>query len=213
MAAERAGLRDWLAVAAGTIGSYMALLDISIVNAALPTIQGEIGASGTEGTWVATAYLVAEIVMIPLSPFLVRLFGLRNFLLGAAISFTGFSIMCGISTTLPMMIAGRVGQGFTGGALIPTAMTIIATRLPPSQQPIGTAAFGGTAILGPVLGPIIGGWLTDNYSWHYAFFLNVPVCAGLVLLLLFGLKHEKLRLDQLRHADWFAIAGLSIIHI
>ena len=88
MAAERAGLRDWLAVAAGTIGSFMALLDISIVNAALPTIQGEIGASGTEGTWVATSYLVAEIVMIPLSPFLVRLFGLRNFLLGAAVSFT-----------------------------------------------------------------------------------------------------------------------------
>ena len=210
MAAQRAGLRDWLAVAAGTIGSFMALLDISIVNAALPTIQGEIGASGTEGTWVATAYLVSEIVMIPLSPFLVRLFGLRNFLLGAAVSFTGFSVMCGLSTTLPMMIAGRVGQGFTGGALIPTAMTIIATRLPPAQQPIGTAAFGGTAILGPVLGPIIGGWLTDNYSWHYAFFLNVPVCAGLVLLLLLGLKHEHLRLDQLRHADWFGIAGLAI---
>lgn len=210
MAKQRAGLRDWLAVAAGTIGSFMALLDISIVNAALPTIQGEIGASGTEGTWVATAYLVAEIVMIPLSPFLVRLFGLRSFLLGAAISFTGFSIVCGLSTTLPMMIAGRVGQGFTGGALIPTAMTIIATRLPPAQQPIGTAAFGGTAILGPVLGPIIGGWLTDNLSWHYAFFLNVPVCAGLALLLLIGLSHERVRLDQLRHADWLGIFGLAI---
>lgn len=210
MAKQRAGLRDWLAVAAGTIGSFMALLDISIVNAALPTIQGEIGVSGTEGTWVATAYLVAEIVMIPLSPFLVRLFGLRSFLLGAAISFTGFSIVCGLSTTLPMMIAGRVGQGFTGGALIPTAMTIIATRLPPAQQPIGTAAFGGTAILGPVLGPIIGGWLTDNLSWHYAFFLNVPVCAGLALLLLIGLSHERVRLDQLRHADWLGIFGLAI---
>ncbi|RUN75464.1 MFS transporter, DHA2 family, multidrug resistance protein [Sphingomonas aurantiaca] len=210
MSKQRASARDWIAVAAGTIGSFMALLDISIVNAALPTIQGEIGASGTEGTWVATSYLVAEIVMIPLSPFLVRLFGLRNFLLGAAVSFTGFSVVCGISTTLPMMIAGRVGQGFTGGALIPTAMTIIATRLPPHQQPIGTAAFGGTAILGPVLGPIIGGWLTDNYSWHYAFFLNVPVCAGLVLLLLLGLDHERLRLDQLRRADWLGIAGLMI---
>ncbi len=210
MTRERASARDWLAVAAGTIGSFMALLDISIVNAALPTIQGEIGASGTEGTWVATAYLVAEIVMIPLSPFLVRLLGLRNFLLAAAVSFTGFSVICGLSTTLPMMIAGRVGQGFTGGALIPTAMTIIATRLPPSQQPIGTAAFGGTAILGPVLGPIIGGWLTDNYSWHYAFFLNVPVCAGLAVLLLFGLSHERLRLDQLRNADWLGIAGLAI---
>ncbi|QKR99279.1 DHA2 family efflux MFS transporter permease subunit [Sphingomonas sp. CL5.1] len=210
MASHGARARDWIAVAAGTIGSFMALLDISIVNAALPTIQGEIGASGTEGTWVATSYLVAEIVMIPLSPFLVRLFGLRNFLLGAAVSFTAFSVACGLSTTLPTMIAGRVGQGFTGGALIPTAMTIIATRLPPSQQPIGTAAFGGTAILGPVLGPIIGGWLTDNYSWHYAFFLNVPVCAGLAMLLLFGLDHERLRLNELRKADWLGIAGLVI---
>jgi len=210
MTRERASARDWLAVAAGTIGSFMALLDISIVNAALPTIQGEIGASGTEGTWVATSYLVAEIVMIPLSPFFVRLLGLRNFLLAAALLFTGFSVICGIATTLPMMIAGRVGQGFTGGALIPTAMTIIATRLPPSQQPIGTAAFGGTAILGPVLGPIIGGWLTDNYSWHYAFFLNVPVCAGLAVLLLVGLDHDRLRLDQLRNADWLGITGLAI---
>lgn len=208
--ADRAALQDWLAVAAGTIGSFMALLDISIVNAALPTIQGEIGASGTEGTWVATSYLVAEIVMIPMSAWLSRLFGLRNFLLLAAVLFTGFSIVCGLATTLPMMIAGRVGQGFTGGALIPTAFTIIATRLPPRQQPIGTAAFGATAILGPVLGPIIGGWLTDNYSWHYAFFLNVPVCVALVTLILVGLKHERLRFDLLGEADWLGVAGLAI---
>lgn len=210
MGEQRASGRDWMAVAAGTIGSFMALLDISIINAALPTIQGEIGASGTEGTWIATSYLVAETVMIPLSPFFVRILGLRTFLLLAAVSFTAFSVMCGLSTSLPMMIAGRVGQGFTGGALIPTALTIIATRLPPAQQPIGTAAFGGTAILGPVLGPVIGGWLADTYSWHYGFFLNVPVCTGLALMLLFGLDHQRLRLDHLRQADVFGIAGMVI---
>ena len=154
---ERADASAWLAVAAGTIGALMATLDISIVNSSLPTIQGEIGASGTEGTWIATAYLVAEIVIIPMSAWLTRLLGLRTFLLVAAGLFTGFSVLCGLSTTLTMMIIGRVGQGFTGGAMIPTAQTIIAQRLPRSQQPVGIALFGMTAILGPVIGPLIGG--------------------------------------------------------
>jgi DHA2 family multidrug resistance protein len=117
--------------------------------------------------------------------------------------------MCGLSTSLGMMIAGRVGQGITGGAMIPTAQTIIATRLPRSRQPIGTAMFGATAILGPVVGPLIGGWLTENLSWHYAFFLNVPICVGLVVLLLVGLRHETARLEMLAEADWLGIAGLA----
>src|SRR6195952_3072007 len=108
---ERAHPAGWLAVAAGTLGAFMATLDISIVNSSLPTIQGEIGASGTEGTWIATAYLVAEITIIPLSGWLQRVSGVRRFLLSAATLFVGFSMLCGFSTTLPMMIAGRVGQG------------------------------------------------------------------------------------------------------
>lgn len=207
---QRADFGAWLAVAAGSLGALMATLDISIVNSSLPTIQGEIGASSTEGTWIATSYLVAEIVIIPLSAWLERVFGLRTFLLIAATLFTAFSIMCGVSTNLTMMIIGRAGQGFTGGALIPTAMTIIATRLPPAQQPIGTAMFGVTAILGPVLGPLIGGWLTENISWHYAFFINLPVGALLVVLLLVGLPHQKAHLGQLREADWLGIAGLAL---
>lgn len=206
---EKADLGAWLAVAAGTIGALMATLDISIVNSSLPTIQGEIGASGTEGTWIATSYLVAEIVIIPLSAWLTRLFGLRSFLLIAAVLFTFFSIVCGLSTDLTTMIIGRVGQGFTGGAMIPTAMTIIATRLPRSQQPIGNALFGMTAICGPVVGPVIGGWLTENISWHYAFFINIPVCILLVALLLLGLPHRKPQMELLRDADWMGIFGLT----
>lgn len=206
----RADAAAWLAVTAGTLGALMATLDISIVNSSLPTIQGEIGASGTEGTWIATAYLVAEIIIIPLSGWLERVFGLRTFLLLAAGSFTLFSMICGISTTLPMMIVGRVGQGFTGGALIPTAQTIIATRLPRSQQPIGTAMFGVTAILGPVLGPVIGGWLTENVSWHYAFFLNLPVGISLLTLLLVAMPHQKPRFDLVRQGDWLGIVGLAL---
>jgi MFS family permease len=112
-------------------------------------------------------------------------FGLRSFLLIAATLFVSFSVVCGLSDTLPMMIVGRIGQGFTGGALIPTAMTIIATRLPREQQPIGNAAFGATAIMGPVMGPVVGGWLNENVSWHYAFFINVPV--GLAMIAMIGM--------------------------
>lgn len=207
---ERADLTAWLAVIAGAIGSLMATLDISIVNSSLPTIQGEIGASASEGTWVATAYLVAEIIIIPLTGWLERVFGLKRFLLVAAILFTIFSIVCGTANSLTTMIIGRIGQGFTGGAMIPTAMTIIATRLPPSQQPIGTALFGSTVILGPVLGPLAGGWLTENFSWHYAFFINVPICAILVAFLLIGLPDEEMNLDDLYKADWLGIAGMAL---
>ncbi|WP_293877523.1 MULTISPECIES: MDR family MFS transporter [unclassified Sphingomonas] len=207
---EKADLGAWLAVAAGSLGALMATLDISIVNSALPVIQGEIGASGTEGTWIATSYLVAEIIIIPLAAWLERVLGLRTFLLIASVLFTAFSVVCGLSTTLTMMIIGRAGQGITGGALIPTAMTIIATRLPRSQQPIGTALFGVTAILGPVMGPLIGGYLTENVSWHYAFFLNIPVGAVLLVLLLVGLPHQKAHLGELLKADWLGIAGLAL---
>ncbi|MDX3900199.1 MAG: MDR family MFS transporter [Sphingobium sp.] len=207
---ERADTAAWLAVAAGTLGALMATLDISIVNSSLPTIQGEIGASGTEGTWIATAYLVAEIIIIPLSGWLERLLGLRTLLLVAAILFTLFSILCGVSTTLTMMIVGRIGQGFTGGALIPTAMTIIATRLPRSQQPIGNAMFGATALLGPVAGPVLGGWLTENMSWHYAFFINLPVGIALISLLLLALPHQKSNLSLFPQADFLGIVGLAL---
>ena len=208
--AERADLTAWLAVAAGSLGALLATLDISIVNSALPTIQGEIGASGTEGTWIATSFLVAEIIIIPLSAWLERLLGLRTLLIVAVSAFTAFSVLCGIATDLTTMIIGRAGQGFMGGALIPTAMTIVAKRLPPSQQPIGMALFGMTVVLGPVMGPLVGGWLTENLSWHYAFFVNVPVCALLLGLLFIGLPHEEPNWEYLREADWAGIAGMIL---
>lgn len=206
----KADLAAWLAVVAGTLGALMATLDVSIVNSALPTVQGELGATGTEGTWISTSYLIAEIVIIPMAAWLQRLLGLRTFLLIAAGFFIGFSVLCGLATNLGMMILGRVGQGFTGGAMIPTAQTIIAQRLPRSQQPIAIAFFGITAISGPVMGPLVGGWLTENMSWHWAFFLNVPICIVLMTLLSVGLPHEPWRPDLLREADWKGIIGLTL---
>ena len=206
----KADLGAWLAVAAGTIGSFMATLDTSIVNSALPTIQGEIGASDSEGTWISTAYLVGEIIMIPLAGWLEKIFGLRRFLLAMTVLFTSFSILCGVSGDLGQMIVGRIGQGVTGGAMIPMALTIVMTRLPARQQPVGVAMFGMTALLGPVLGPMIGGWLTEHVSWHYAFFLNVPIGAGLIALLVIGLPTREIHWSLLAEADAPGILGMAL---
>ncbi|BAN26222.1 MDR family MFS transporter [Caballeronia insecticola] len=206
----RASATDWIAVTAGALGALMATLDISITNSALPQIQGAIGATGTEGTWISTGYLMSEIVMIPLAAWLTRVFGLRNFLLGNAVLFTLFSVMCGLSTSLPMMVAGRIGQGFTGGAMIPTAQTIIRTRLPREQMPIGMTIFGLIVLLGPLLGPVLGGWLAENIAWSWCFFINLPVGIALAALLITGLPTDKPHWEAFFKADWIGIAGLAI---
>ncbi|MFC4275492.1 MDR family MFS transporter [Achromobacter aloeverae] len=208
--AARATAADWIAVAGGALGALMATLDISITNSALPQIQGSIGATGTEGTWISTGYLLSEIVMIPLAAWLTRVFGLRNFLLGNAVLFAMFSAMCGLSGSLTQMIIGRIGQGFVGGAMIPTAQTIIRTRLPREQMPVGMTMFGLIVLLGPLLGPVAGGWLAENISWSWCFFVNLPVCIGLVALLLLGLPSEKAHWGEFIKADWLGIAGLSV---
>jgi MFS transporter, DHA2 family, multidrug resistance protein len=207
---QNATAQDWLAVFAGALGALIATLDISIVNSALPQIQGEIGATGTEGTWIATGYLVSEVVMIPLSAWLSRLLGMRTLLLTCSSLFTLFSILCGFSNSLALMIVGRVGQGFFGGALIPTAQTIVRTRLPPHQIPIGMTIFGLIVLLGPLMGPVAGGWLTENWSWQWCFFINIPVAMALGFLLLTGLPHTPPNPDELTQADWLGIAGLTV---
>jgi DHA2 family multidrug resistance protein len=205
-----ASFTDWIAVIGGALGALMATLDISITNTALPQIQGAIGASGTEGTWIGTGYLVAEVVMIPLAGWLMRLLGLRRLLLITSIAFVAFSIFCGLADGLTQMIMGRVGQGFFGGALIPTAQVIIRTRLPRHQMPVGMSIFGVIVLLGPVLGPVLGGYLAEEVSWHWCFFINVPVGIALVTLLLLGLPQQKANLGLLANADWIGIFGMTL---
>jgi MFS transporter, DHA2 family, multidrug resistance protein len=209
-APARASVADWLAVIAGMIGSLMALMDVSIVNSSLPKIQGEIGATPSEATWVGTGYLVAEIIIIPLTAWLGRMVGMRRLLLGGAFIFTLFSVVCGFAGSLEMLVFGRIGQGISGGVLIPSALTLVATRLPPQQQAVGMAVTAMAALLGPVIGPLVGGWLTENFSWHYAFFINVPICVVLMLMLTFAVKGSDYDWRELRNADWVGILGMIL---
>ena len=137
--------RDWIAIFGAILGAFMAVLDIQITNASLKYIQGGLAASLDEGTWISTAYLIAEIITIPLSPWLSDIFSTKRYLLVNCALFLLCSMLCALSTSLPEMIAFRAGQGFTGGVFIPTAMTIVLHCLPKSKQPIGLAMFGVTA--------------------------------------------------------------------
>ncbi|QOV70844.1 DHA2 family efflux MFS transporter permease subunit [Citrobacter sp. BDA59-3] len=207
---NNATLTDWIAVAAGAAGALMATLDVSITNSALPQIQGAVGATGTEGTWITTGYMMSEIVMIPLVAWLTKWLGLRNLLVMNATLFIFFSFLCGFSSSLLFLIAARVGQGFCGGAMIPTAQSIVRTRLPLHQLPVGMTAFGLTVIMGPLLGPVVGGWLTENANWSWCFFINGPICLVMLVMLLCGLPAEKIKSHEFVKADWLGIAGLAL---
>src|SRR5882757_6340136 len=201
-AEAKANLRAWVAVIAGTIGSAMVTLDTSITVSSLPQIQGEIGATISEGTWIMTGYLAAEIVVIPMSAWLSRLLGLRRLLITAVTLFVGFSLLCALSSNLTEMIVFRVGQGLTGAALIPSAQTIIMTVLPRSKQLTGFALFTTGAMITPSLGPVIGGWITDHLGWPYLFILNVPIGIALIVMLLATLGKAPAQLSEWRNADW-----------
>jgi DHA2 family multidrug resistance protein len=205
-----ADLRAWVAVVAGTIGAAMVTLDTSITVSSLPQIQGEIGATITEGTWIMTGYLAAEIVVIPMSAWLSRLLGLRRLLITAVTLFVGFSLLCALSSNLTEMIVFRVGQGLTGAALIPSAQTIIMTVLPRSKQLTGFALFTTGAMITPSLGPVMGGWITDHFGWPYLFILNVPIGIALIVMLLATLGKAPAQLAELRNADWVGLASMTV---
>lgn len=203
-------LRDWIAVSGAILGAFMAVLDIQITNSSLKYIQGGLAASLDEGTWISTGYLVAEIVVIPLTGYLSSVFGLKRYLIANAILFVIFSMLCGTATNLTQMILYRVGQGFTGGVMIPTALTIVNLKLPEERRPFGMALFGLTATLGPALGPTIGGWITDNIGWPYIFYINLLPGCLLIAMIWYGMDSQPMRLDRLRQGDWFGIACMAI---
>jgi DHA2 family multidrug resistance protein len=203
-------LKMWIAVGGSTLGAFMAVLNIQIVNASLADIQGAIGAGIDDGGWISTAYLIAEIVVIPLSAWLARVFSLRLYLLTNAVLFLVFSMACAFAANLGQMIALRAVQGFTGGVLIPMAFTIIITLLPKAKQPVGLALFALSATFAPAIGPTIGGYLTENWGWQYIFYVNLVPGAIMIGMLWFALDRAPMQLKLLREGDWFGIATMAI---
>ncbi len=202
--------KTWLAVVGATLGAFMAVLNIQIVNASLADIQGAIGAGIDDGGWISTSYLIAEIVVIPLSGWLARVFSVRIYLLTNAALFLVFSAACALAQDLPQMIALRAVQGFTGGVLIPMAFTLIITLLPKAKQPIGLALFAISATFAPAIGPTIGGYLTENFGWEYIFYVNIVPGAIMIGMLFFSLDAQPMNLSLLREGDWPGIATMAI---
>jgi DHA2 family multidrug resistance protein len=202
--------RTWVGVLGSSLGAFMAVLDIQIVNASLADIQGALGAGIDEAGWISTAYLVAEIVVIPLTVWLAQAFSRRTYMIANAILFLAFSVACGFAQNLGEMIALRACQGFTGGVLIPMAFTVIITTLPRAKQPIGLALFAVSATFAPAIGPTIGGYLTENWSWQYVFYVNVIPGAGMVAMLWVSLDRAPMQLSLLRTGDWVGIATMAL---
>jgi DHA2 family multidrug resistance protein len=209
-AAPAVSAKTWIAVSGATLGAFMAVLNIQIVNASLADIQGAIGAGIDDGGWISTSYLIAEIVVIPLSGWLAQVFSVRIYLLTNAILFLVLSVACAFAQDLPQMIALRAVQGFTGGVLIPMAFTLIITLLPKAKQPIGLALFALSATFAPAIGPTIGGYLTENWSWQYIFYVNLVPGAVMIGMLYFSLEAKPMKLSLLREGDWPGIITMTI---
>jgi DHA2 family multidrug resistance protein len=202
--------KTWIAVIGATLGAFMAVLNIQIVNASLADIQGAIGAGIDDGGWISTSYLIAEIVVIPLSGWLAQVFSVRIYLLTNAALFLLLSVACAFAQDLPQMIALRAVQGFTGGVLIPLAFTLIITLLPKTKQPVGLALFALSATFAPAIGPTIGGYLTENWGWQFIFYVNLVPGAVMIGMLYFSLEAKPMKLSLLREGDWPGIVTMAI---
>ena len=209
-AEEQVSLKTWIAVVGSTLGAFMAVLNIQITNASLPYIEGGIGTGGVNGQWVITAYLIGEIIVIPMTDFLSRVFSLRRYLIANTVLFLIFSALCGEARSLPQMIVLRGLQGFSGGVLIPLSFTIIVSMLPPSKRPLGLAGFAVTATFAPAIGPTIGGWLTDNYGWPTIFYVNLAPGVVMLAALVYALPRSSMQLSLFRKGDWLGITLMAI---
>ena len=207
---NRASVTTWIAVLAAMIGSFMAILNIQITNASLLNIEGGIGTGVDNGSWISTSYLIGEIVVIPLTDYLSRVFSFRRYMLASAALFAAFSVACAFTHDLPSMIAMRGLQGFAGGVLIPMAFTLVLTKLPKPQQPIGLAVFALSVTFAPAIGPTIGGYLTENYGWQTIFFVNVLPTAVMLAALYLTLERTPMQLKLLKEGDWAGIATMAI---
>ena len=208
-APDHVSLKTWICVIGVLLGCFMAVLDIIVTNSSLRDIAGTLAASSDEISWVPTSYLVAEIVVIPLTSWLSAAFSLKRYLLVNSVLFVFFSVCCGQAHSLNLMILFRVLQGFTGGVLIPLSFVVILTYLPTSKRAVGMAMFTITATFAPALGPLLGGWLTDNYGWPYVFYINVIPGILLIAAVWFCMEMQPMNLGLLKKGDWWGILTMA----
>jgi DHA2 family multidrug resistance protein len=238
-AAEQPSWWRWAVALTVSLGALMEVIDTSIVNVALPSMQNSLGATLGEIGWVITGYAMANVVIIPLGAWLSEYFGQRNYYLFTLIAFVAASMLCGLATTLPMLVVARVLQGIFGGGLLPKAQAILFETFPPHQHGIAQAVFGIGVVVGPAFGPTLGGWLTDSLGWRSIFFVNLPVgilavlmamifipdkprsargtvdYAGILLLAL-SLASMQWVLEEGNSEDWFesgAIIGMTAVAV
>lgn len=209
-AEQPVSLRAWVAVLGGLFGCFMAGMNVHVTSAALPEIRGSLGASFEEGSWISTAYLVAEIVMIPLTAWLVEVFSLRRVMWTGSLVFLIASVACSWAPNLETMIVIRVIQGAAGAVLIPLSFQLIITELPASRMAMGMALFSLANSVAQAAGPSIGGWLTDAYSWRWIFYLQLFPGIALLCAIAWSIETRPMKLQLLRHGDWLGIAAMVI---
>jgi len=176
-------VNPWIVTIAVMLATFMEILDTTVVNVSIPHIAGNMGATVEEGTWVVTSYLVSNAIILPMAGWLANRFGRRRILLTCVVGFTLTSLLCGVATSLEWLIFFRILQGLTGGGLQPLAQAVLLETFPPKKHGTAMAAFGLGIILAPILGPTLGGWITDNYTWRWIFYLNLPVGTFSVLMI------------------------------
>jgi DHA2 family multidrug resistance protein len=205
------GVNPWLIAVLVAFAAFMEVLDTTIANVALPYIAGGLGISEDEASWVVTTYLVANAVIIPASPFLAQLLGRKNLFLISLAIFTVSSVLCGSAWSLQSLLLFRVLQGFGGGCMVPVAQSILADSFPPAKRGQAFAVFGVAVVVAPVVGPTLGGWLSDNMSWHWCFLINGPVGLIAMALIALVLRESEAATAARRQAGGFDFIGFLLV--
>lgn len=200
----------WMIALTASLGAVLEVIDTSIVNVALNEMQGTLGATLSEIGWVVTGYAVANVIMIPLSAWLGDYFGKKNYFIFCLIGFTLASILCGLSHTLDMLIISRVLQGLAGGGLLAKAQSILFETFKKEEQGLAQAVFGLGVMIGPALGPTLGGYLTDTIGWRWIFFINIPFGILAVIMAAIFFIPDKIKANFDRRVDWWGIGLLAI---
>jgi DHA2 family multidrug resistance protein len=210
MAEPQRHINPWLIAVSVMFATFMEVLDTTVVNVSLPHIAGSLSASIDEATWALTSYLVANAIILPMTGWLASMFGRKRLLMLSVVGFTAASFLCGLAPTLGLLIVFRILQGATGGALQPLSQAVLLEAFAPQDRGKAMGFWGLGIVVAPILGPVLGGWLTDSYSWRWVFYINIPVgIASIVMTKLYIFDPPYLRTES-RAVDYWGIGMLAV---